>query len=224
MTTITAKYEWYGETKTMQLTPHNYGHRFEYDDVTYQIERDAKRNSKWNVYRVTWNSDGARLTSVVQLADSRKQAIADALFQAMTEALEDETPEPSTAALPSTERRPVPDSSSRDYGTHHDAVYADPRLTDLDTAARYRSETSTDEGATWTLDPTPDDWPTVCGGHVQCEVAGALGSGWDVAADGTTRIIRHWDGSLTRWTLTILTPEETAAMEEMIRQSRARAR
>ena len=26
-------------------------------------------------------------------------------------------------------------------------------------------------------------------------------SGWDVTADGTTRTIRDWDGSLTRWTL-----------------------
>ena len=126
-------------------------------------------------------------------------------------------------SLPSTERRNVPDSSSRDYGTHHAAVYNDPRLTNLDTAARYIAHTSTDEGATWTAVPMPPGWGSVCGGHVQCEVAGALHCGWDVVADGATRFIRNWDGSLDRWTLTILTPEETAAMEEMIRESRARA-
>ena len=128
------------------------------------------------------------------------------------------------AALPSTERRDVPDSSSRNYCTHHEAVYADPRVTDLDTAARYTGEHSHDEGATWTPIPMPDGWGSVCGGHVQVEAASALTSGWDVVADGTTRIIREGDGALTRWTLTVLTPEETAAMEEMIRQSRARAR
>lgn len=126
--------------------------------------------------------------------------------------------------FPSTARRPVPDSSHPGYSTHHDAVYADPRLTDLDTAARYISHTSSDEGATWTADPMPDGWGSVCGGHVQCEVAGALGSGWDVVANGTTRLTRHWDGSLTRWTLIVLTDEETAAMEKMIEESRARAR
>lgn len=126
--------------------------------------------------------------------------------------------------LPAAERRDVPDGSSHDYSTHHTAVYADPRVTDLDTAARYIGETSTDNGATWTPIPMPDGWGSVCGGHVQCEAAGALTGGWDVTADGPTRIIREWDGALTRWTLIVLTPEEEAAMEEMIRESRARAR
>ncbi|MFI8535359.1 hypothetical protein ACIGMX_34580 [Streptomyces aquilus] len=224
MKTITAKYEWYGKTKTMQLTPHNYGYRFQYDGVTYQIERDAKRNSRWNVYRVTYGSSGgARLAPVIQLAVSRKQAIADTLFQTIVEELEDEAQEATAAVLPSAEHRPVPDSSSNDYSRHHAAIYADPRLTDIDAAARYTSATSTDNGASWTPDPMPEGWYSVCGGHVQCEVAGALGAGWDVVADGTTRIIRNWDGSLTRWTLIVLTDEETAVMEAMIRQSRARA-
>lgn len=130
---------------------------------------------------------------------------------------------PQHAALPSAGRRDVPDSGSRDYGTHHTAVYNDSRITDLDTAARYTGESSTDNGATWVPVPMPEGWATVCGGHTQVEVAGALLSGWDVTADGSTRTIREWDGALTRWTLTVLTPEEAAAMEEMIRESRARA-
>src|SRR6266705_408694 len=106
------------------------------------------------------------------------------------------------ATLPTTERRPVPDSSSNGYSPHHGAVFADPRVTDLDISARYIGETSTDEGATWTPVPMPDGWTTVCGGHTQVEVAGALLHGWDVVADGPNRIIREWDGSLARWTIT----------------------
>lgn len=104
-------------------------------------------------------------------------------------------------ALPSTTQTPVPDGSSRDYSAHHSTVYADPRITDIDTAARYYGEHSTDNGHTWTPVDMPTGWDTVCGGHTQVEVAGALLSGWDVIADGTTRIIREWDGSLTRWTM-----------------------
>ena len=126
--------------------------------------------------------------------------------------------------LPSTTRRPVPDSSSRDYCAHDDAIWTDPRITDLDISARYTGETSLDNGQTWTPVPMPDGWTTVCGGHVQCEVAGALRSGWDAVTDGTTRTTREWDGSLTRWTLVVLTAEETAAMTKMIEESRARAR
>lgn len=108
--------------------------------------------------------------------------------------------EPAVTDLPSTRRRPVPDSSHPGYAAHHDAVYADPRVTDLDGDARYTGETSTDEGATWTPMPMPDGWGSVCGGHVQIQTAGALHTGWDVVADGPVRIIREGDGELTRWT------------------------
>jgi hypothetical protein len=106
------------------------------------------------------------------------------------------------AALPATTRSPVPDGSSNAYSSHSGAVFADPRVTDLDISARYLGHTSTDEGATWQPVPMPTGWDTVCGGHVQAEAGGALLHGWDVVADGPTRIIREWDGSLARWTLT----------------------
>lgn len=128
------------------------------------------------------------------------------------------------AALPYFARRPVPDSSSNGYSGHHSAVYADARVTDLDIAARYTGELSDDNGQTWRPDTMPPGWTTVCGGHVQVEVASALLAGWDVLADGTTRIVRHSEQQLSRWTLTILSPEETAAMEKLIQESRARAR
>lgn len=105
-----------------------------------------------------------------------------------------------TTDLPSTTRRPVPDGSSNAYAAHHEAVYASPLITDLVPSARYTGETSTDEGATWTPVPMPAGWDTVCGGHVQAEVATKLLAGYDVAADGPTRITRDWDGTLTRWT------------------------
>ncbi|WP_030344790.1 hypothetical protein [Streptomyces sp. NRRL S-1022] len=99
---------------------------------------------------------------------------------------------------PSTTRRLVPTQSSRDYADHHRTVHADPRVTDLDEDARYIDHISHDNGRTW----QPAGQPTVCGGHVQAEAASALLRGWDVTADGTTRTIRHGDGSLTRWTIT----------------------
>jgi len=108
----------------------------------------------------------------------------------------------SWTALPSATRRPVPDSSSHDYSPHDTAVHADPRVADLDTAARYLGEHSSDNGQTWQPVRMPPGWATVCGGHVQAEAASALLGGWDVIADGPTRIIREGDGSLTRWTIT----------------------
>jgi hypothetical protein len=102
--------------------------------------------------------------------------------------------------LPSTEPRTVPDSSHRDYIHHHDTVYADARVCGIDITARYYGEYSRDNGQTWKSIPMPEGWTTVCGGHVQAEAASALLSGWDVTADGGTRIVRDWDGALTRWT------------------------
>jgi hypothetical protein len=93
-------------------------------------------------------------------------------------------------------RRPVPGSSSNDYAAHHTAVYADPRITGIDSGARYVDHTSRDNGRTW----QPVDRGTVCGGHVQAEAASALLAGYDVTADGPTRTIRQGDGTLTRWT------------------------
>jgi hypothetical protein len=101
--------------------------------------------------------------------------------------------------LPSTTRRPVPDGSSQAYGTHADTIYTDPRVTNINISARYTGHTSRDEGHTWEPVPMPPGWDTVCGGHTQVEVASALLSGWDVTADGPTRIIREYDGTLTRW-------------------------
>lgn len=106
------------------------------------------------------------------------------------------------ATLPTTHRTPVPNESSNDYANHHSTVYATPLITNLDISARYTGETSRDEGATWNPVPMPSGWDTVCGGHIQVEVASALLHGWDVVADGTTRLIREGDGSLTRWTMT----------------------
>lgn len=104
-------------------------------------------------------------------------------------------------SLPTTDRRPVPSQSCRDYYAHHALVFADPRATALDTTARYVGATSTDNGRTWTPIPMPNGWTTVCGGHVEVEAASALLHGRDVVADGATRIIREGDGSLVRWTL-----------------------
>lgn len=100
--TTTAKYDWYGEIKTIALTPRNYGHRFQYDGVTYHVERDAHRNSRWNTYRVDW-SNGGRLIPLVKLAATRKQAITDTLFQAITEEVESEMDITDTEATDATE-------------------------------------------------------------------------------------------------------------------------
>lgn len=99
--------------------------------------------------------------------------------------------------LPAMHRRPVPGSSSRDYAAHHQAVYADLRVTGIDGAARYIDHVSRDNGRTW----QPAGHGTVCGGHVQADAASALLAGWDVTAHDTTRTIREHDGTLTRWTL-----------------------
>lgn len=104
--------------------------------------------------------------------------------------------------LPAAARRDVPGESSPGYIAHHGAVYADPRVTDLAPAVRYFGEYSTDNGATWKPVPLSPGWGSVCGGHVQHEAASALLCGWDVVADGTTRIVRHWNGDLSRWTTT----------------------
>lgn len=77
-----------------------------------------------------------------------------------------------------------------------DAVYADPRVTDINPSARYAGETSTNGGRTW----TPLDVPTVCGGHVQAEVATALLCDRDVTTAGAARTVPDWDGTLVRWT------------------------
>jgi hypothetical protein len=104
--------------------------------------------------------------------------------------------------LPATDRSPVPAPSwDPAYVDHHRAVCSDPRVTDLDTGARYVGHTSTDEGATWEPVPMPAPWESVCGGHVQAETVGLLLAGYDVVADGTTRTMRDSNNTLVRWTL-----------------------
>lgn len=82
-----------------------------------------------------------------------------------------------------------------------EAVYSHPVLNGIDETARYAMEYSTDGGRTWQPDPQAS---TVCGGHVQSEIASALRSAGDSSGDGvisrdgaaiTVRRSSEW----TRW-------------------------
>ena len=103
--------------------------------------------------------------------------------------------------LPSTERHPVPDFESREWITHHDTIYNDPRVTSIDTSADYISETSTDNGQTW--EPVRRSGPRdhVHGHIVVGDVMHTLLTGYDAVVDGSIRIVRKQDGSLIRWSL-----------------------
>jgi hypothetical protein len=112
-------------------------------------------------------------------------------------------------ALPSTERRDVPDMDSREWIAHHDAIYADPRVADVNGSTDYVGECSTDNGQTWQPRLTFGPWGYVHGYVVEGDVMHALLTGHDVVSDGAARIVRKEGGSLVRWTLRVVgLPEE----------------
>lgn len=82
-----------------------------------------------------------------------------------------------------------------------DAVYSHPVLNSIDETARYAMEYSRDGGRTWKPDPQAS---TVCGGHVQSEIASALRAAGDssgegvISQDGDTITVRH-GSEWTRW-------------------------
>lgn len=81
-----------------------------------------------------------------------------------------------------------------------DTVNADPLVSEITTGADYQADISRDGGRTWEADPMVP--ATVCGGHVQIEVSGALFAGAAVTAIGPVRTLVNDDGTLTRWTPT----------------------
>jgi hypothetical protein len=76
------------------------------------------------------------------------------------------------------------------------AAFAHPLIATIDPDARYAGEYL--DGGTWV---PMFDGTTICGGHVQIEIAGAALHGGTATADGTTVSIRPTDGvAPTRWT------------------------
>ncbi|WP_129307974.1 hypothetical protein [Streptomyces sp. L2] len=90
---------------------------------------------------------------------------------------------------------------SPQFADFDQAVYSHPILTGIDETARYGMEYSTDGGRTWQPDPQAS---TVCGGHVQSEIAYALRAAGDssgdgvISLDGSTVTVRRGN-EWTRW-------------------------
>ncbi len=82
---------------------------------------------------------------------------------------------------------------------HHDTVYNNPVVTNIDTSANYQADISTDGGHTWNAESR---YGTVCGGHVQVEAASALLSDGQARADGPVVTVQNLGGGLIRWTPT----------------------
>lgn len=79
------------------------------------------------------------------------------------------------------------------------AVYNNPHVTGVQVDADYQADISWDRGDTWAADVS---YGTVCGGHVQAEVAATLLEGRHVSSKGRIREVPTGDGSITRWTPT----------------------